>query len=186
MQEIGGLTVGLQMTPGGSRALFGSPSSSGELLRSSSRGLYYDTSDSSRRLNGTAGSSRALLLTPLRDIPLQTGTLHMMLWPWSPLLYHSRSSQSTGKSPPLPASVLSWTGHFLSLKISLQTISPETLAVPYILFSAQACSSESIWIHLNPFSQSHHSLQPSLLKPAHLKSDLARPTLLQQPPIKYE
>ena len=75
MQEIGGLTVGLQMTPGGSRALFGTPSSSGELLRSSSRGLYYETSGSSRRLNGNAGSSRALLLTPLRDGPLLIGKL---------------------------------------------------------------------------------------------------------------
>lgn len=75
MQEMGGLTVGLQMTPGGSRALFGTPSSSGELLRSSSRGLFCETSgsSSSRRLNGGAGSSRALLLTPLRDGPLLIG-----------------------------------------------------------------------------------------------------------------
>lgn len=71
---MGGLTtVGLQMTP----TLFGTPSSSGELLRSSSRGLeYYETaSGSSRRLNGNAGSSRALLLTPLRDGPSLIGKL---------------------------------------------------------------------------------------------------------------
>ena len=75
MQEMGGLTtVGLQMTP----ALFGTPSSSGELLGSSSRGqLYYETSQgSSRRLNDNGGSSRALLLTPLRDGPSLIG----MLW----------------------------------------------------------------------------------------------------------
>ena len=37
--------------------------------------------------------------------------------------------------------------------------------------------------------QHHHEYrqyQPSLLEAAHLKADLARPTLLQQPPIKYE
>ena len=32
----------------------------------------------------------------------------------------------------------------------------------------------------------YHHYQPSLLEAAHLKADLARPTLLQQPPIKYE
>ena len=102
MQDIGGgLTVALQITPGGSsessacllkinqlmllltfltpggssRALFGTPGSSGELLRSSSRGLsYYEPSGSSRILDGPAGSSRALLLTPLRDGPMLIGS----------------------------------------------------------------------------------------------------------------
>ena len=70
-------------TPGGSsRALFGTPGSSGELLRSSSRGLsYYEPSGSSRILDGPAGSSRALLLTPLRDGPMLIGSffsLHIL------------------------------------------------------------------------------------------------------------
>ena len=76
MQEMGGLSAGLQMTPGGSRALFdppgGSRASSGELLGSSSRGLYCEASGSSRRLEGASGSSRALLLTPLRESRLGT------------------------------------------------------------------------------------------------------------------
>ena len=60
---------------GSSRALFGAPGSSGELLRSSSRGLsYYEPSGSSRILDGHAGSSRALLLTPLRDGPMLIGS----------------------------------------------------------------------------------------------------------------
>ena len=70
-------------TPGGSsRALFGTPGSSGEMLRSSSRGLsYYEPSGSSRILDGHAGSSRALLLTPLRDGPMLIGSffsLHIL------------------------------------------------------------------------------------------------------------
>ena len=82
MQEMGGLSAGLQMTPGGSRALFdppggsraifGTPASSGEVLGSSSRGLYCEASGSSRRLEGASGSSRALLLTPLRESRLGT------------------------------------------------------------------------------------------------------------------
>ena len=31
-----------------------------------------------------------------------------------------------------------------------------------------------------------YSYQPSLLQPASLKADLGRPSLLQQPPIKFE
>ena len=69
-------TIADFFTPGGSsRALFGTPGSSGELLRSSSRGLsYYEPSGSSRILDGPAGSSRALLLTPLRDGPMLIGS----------------------------------------------------------------------------------------------------------------
>ena len=32
----------------------------------------------------------------------------------------------------------------------------------------------------------YHHYQPSLLEAAHLKANLTRPTLLHQPPIKYE
>ena len=96
MQEMGGLSAGLQMTPGGSRALFdppggsramfGTPASSGELLGSSSRGLFCEASGSSRRLEGASGSSRALLLTPLRESRLgiiQTPTGRFVLFPFS-------------------------------------------------------------------------------------------------------
>ena len=69
-------TIADFFTPGGSsRALFGTPGSSGEMLRSSSRGLsYYEPSGSSRILDGPAGSSRALLLTPYRDGPMLIGS----------------------------------------------------------------------------------------------------------------
>ena len=60
------------------------------------------------------------------------------------------------------------------------------LGITEITSNQKSCDSR----HDHDLHHQHHheyrQYQPSLLEATHLKADLARPTLLQQPPIKYE